>query len=99
MRRALGVLIIVSALVFSILPAGINAQGGDGQIEGIVRDEQAAVLPGVTVTLRNQDSGVTRTTTTDSDGHYRFPALLPGTYSVKAELQGFAPQAAQNVTI
>jgi hypothetical protein len=99
MRRVLGVLLAVVALLVFIVPAGVAAQGGDGQIEGSVRDEQAAVLPGVTVTLRNQDSGVTRTTTTDSDGRYRFPALAPGTYSVKVELQGFAPQAAQNATI
>jgi len=43
---------------------------GTGQIEGVVRDEQGGVLPGATLSLRNADSGVTRTVTSESDGRY-----------------------------
>ena len=49
--------------------------------------------------MRNQESGVARTTVTGPDGHYRFPALPPGTYSVTAELAGFASQTAKDLTI
>jgi hypothetical protein len=81
------------------LPADARAQGGTGRIEGIVRDEQGGVLPGVTVVLRNQDSGVTRTLATESDGRYAFPALAPGQYQLRTELQGFTSQEAKNITI
>jgi hypothetical protein len=50
------------------------AQGSAGRIEGIVRDEQAGVLPGVAMTLRNQATGVTHTLTTEGDGRFVFAA-------------------------
>jgi hypothetical protein len=57
------------------------------------------VLPGVTVTLRNQESGVARTTTTETYGRYRFPALGPGRYTMRIELSGFAAVEAHDLTI
>src|SRR5436309_5634750 len=75
------------------------AQGAGGQIEGTVRDEQAAVLPGATVTLRNEQTGVTRVAVSDGNGQYRFPALAPGTYGLRIELQGFATAEAKDLTI
>ncbi len=75
------------------------AQGAGGQIEGTVRDQQSAVLPGATVTLRNDQTGVVRVAVTETDGRYLFPALAPGTYSVKVELQGFATTETRNITI
>ena len=62
-----------------------------------MRDEQGGVLPGVTMTLRNQDTGVSRTLTTEADGRYRFPALAPGRYTLRAELSGFAHQEAPDI--
>ena len=92
--------ILALALFVSLsVPSALFAQGGNGQVEGIVRDQQGGVLPGVTMVLRNQDTGVSRTTVTDADGHYRFPALLPGTYSVSAQIQGFAPETVKELTI
>jgi carboxypeptidase family protein len=91
------IIILLVLLVFvSVLP--LFAQG-TGQIEGVVRDEQSLVLPGVTVTLRNEDSGVTRTIVSRSDGGYAFPALLPGRYMLRAELTGFATQEVRDIII
>jgi hypothetical protein len=64
----------------------VAAQGPTGVIEGIARDEQGGVIPGVLMTLRNDGTGVTRTVVTEADGRYTFPALSPGTYTLKAEL-------------
>jgi Carboxypeptidase regulatory-like domain/TonB dependent receptor len=64
-----------------------------GTIAGTIKDQQGAVLPGVTVTLVGKQG--TRTATTDTMGNYRFPGLEPGLYSVTADLTGFA-KAAQN---
>ena len=59
-----------------VIPA--LAQGTNGGIAGTVADAQGGVLPGVTVTLRNADTGVARATVTEPDGRYRFPTLPSG---------------------
>jgi hypothetical protein len=61
----------------------------NGTLEGTVRDEQGALLPGVTVTLTNVDTGEQRVVVTNESGLYRAPLLSLGTYRVAAELQGF----------
>src|SRR5262249_9188598 len=82
---------LVAALATLFVPAGALAQSQaiNGSIEGVVRDGTGAVLPGVTVTLSNVDTGQQRTATSDSAGEYRAVLLSLGTYRIKAELQGF----------
>jgi hypothetical protein len=60
-----------------------------GTISGEVKDSTGAIVPGVTVTVINKDTNATRTTSSNAVGLYRFPALPPGPYSVKSELEGF----------
>ena len=60
-----------------------------GTITGEVKDASGGVIPGVTVTATNKATNAARTTTTNSAGLYDFPALQPGTYTVKSELEGF----------
>jgi len=60
-----------------------------GAIIGKVNDEEGATLPGVNVTVSSPNIMGDRTTVTDVNGRFRFPALPPGVYSVKAELPGF----------
>jgi hypothetical protein len=57
-------------------------------MRGAVRDAQG-VIPGVTVTLTNEATGVSRDTVTNDSGEYSFPALDPGSYMVKATVAGF----------
>ena len=73
--------IMVAALLTFALPAHAQVVG---QIQGTVTDAQGAVLPGVSLTLRNVDTGVTRNTVSEGDGQYRFAGLQPGTYELKA---------------
>ena len=70
-----------------------------GVIQGIVADAQGGVLPGVTLTLRNTETGVVRTTVSESDGQYRFAGLQPAVYDLKAELPGFATVAVDRLTV
>jgi hypothetical protein len=70
-----------------------------GQIQGTVTDAQGGVLPGVSLTLRNTETGAARTTVSESDGQYRFAGLQPGIYALKAELQGFATIEVERMTI
>ncbi|MGH9346902.1 MAG: TonB-dependent receptor [Vicinamibacterales bacterium] len=73
-------------------PAPLSAQGGvaTASVAGRATDETGAILPGVTVTVTNQATNQSRMVVTDSGGVYRFSGLTPSTYSVTAELQGFA---------
>jgi Carboxypeptidase regulatory-like domain/TonB-dependent Receptor Plug Domain len=84
MRRRLS--FVFAVLLAFAAPALGQLQGGN--ITGTVADEQGAVLPGVTVTVKGLDA--TQTTTTDDNGQFRFLNLAPGPYSITATLQGFA---------
>jgi hypothetical protein len=81
---------LLTALVLVALAATpALAQLDRGQIAGFVKDESGAVVPGATVTVTSTQTGFTRTTVTDANGYYVFPAMTPGMYDVSAELQGF----------
>ena len=73
------------------LAAGALAQTFQGGVRGIIRDADGGVLPGVSVTLENDDTGVSRTSVSNAVGEYSFANVQPGTYTVRAELSGFAP--------
>src|SRR5205809_932456 len=76
-----------------IAPAPVGADITRFDLSGSVTDATGGVLPGVTVTLKNVDTGFLRTTVTDADGRYSFNAVPPtGKWILSAELQGFAPQ-------
>lgn len=68
-------------------------------INGRIVDQNGAVLPGVAVTVTNTASGVARATVTNAEGLYIVPALLPASYAVRVELQGFAPQTRDGVQL
>src|SRR5687767_3896666 len=66
---------------------------------GRILDQGDAVLPGVTVTVTNQNTGVVRTTVTNAEGLYFMPGLEPGVYRISTELPGFAPSTRDNLTL
>ena len=66
-----------------------SAQQGTTEIRGKVTDSQKAAVPGATVTIRNQDTGMFRETITGADGTYFISAVTPGRYEATFELQGF----------
>src|SRR6185369_11147131 len=69
-----------------------------GTLSGRATDESGGALPGVTVELRSNEKGFTRTTVTDAAGAFNFAQLPPGSYTVKATISGFDPtEAAGNV--
>ena len=70
-------------------PAAAQSTAINGTIEGTIVDQQKGVLPGVTVTVTNLDTGDTRVVVTNESGLYRAPLLPLGTYRVTAELEGF----------
>lgn len=76
-----------------VLPLTAAAQLDTGTIVGRVRDVSGAVLPGVTVTLTQEATGVVTSTVTNNAGEYVFPGQRIGRYTVAAELEGFKKSA------
>ncbi len=81
---------VVSVLVVVVWLAGaVFAQESRGTIIGRVADSTGAVLPGVKVEINNTATNVTTAATTNEDGRFSVPFLLPGAYRVTAEKTGF----------
>ena len=79
---------ILFALVMGAVTAGAQVVGGS--INGVVHDKTGAALQGVTVTVRQIETGATRTLITDGDGRFSAPSLPVGNYTVSAKSEGFA---------
>jgi len=87
---------LLCALVAGAGPAHAQATS---TFNGRILDQGDAVLPGVTVTVTNVNTGVVRTTVTNAEGAYFMPGLNAGVYLVTAELAGFANATRENVTL
>ena len=68
-------------------------------IVGTVYDKEKTPLPGAAVTIQSTSLMGLRKAITESDGSFRFPALPPGIYTIKAELQGFKMVVQENVRL
>src|SRR2546427_9284936 len=86
--------VLLTALVLALAAAAsLRADVTRFDLAGTVTDRTGGVLPGVTITLKNADTGFNRSTVTDGQGRYSFAALNPtGKWKLSVELQGFAPQ-------
>jgi len=88
--------IILFALIALILVASSAfAQANNGSVGGVVQDASKALIPGVTITLTNTQTGVVDSRLTNESGAYSFPSVLPGTYKLTGDLTGFR-QAVQS---
>ncbi len=74
----------------AIAPAGIFAQGTTATLGGTVADRTGAVIPNATIQLKNEGSGDTRNTVSNSAGVFSFPALPVGNYDVSVTAPGFS---------
>ena len=82
-----------------VLVSPLHAQTGDGSLRGYVRDDQGGVLPGVAVTAQSPALLAPVATVSDSGGYYRLINLPPGTYSLTAELTGFATTRREGIVM
>jgi outer membrane receptor protein involved in Fe transport len=85
--------LLIAALVAVAAPT-FAQPAQTGTISGVVNDTTGGALPGVTVTIASQDRGFTRSTVTDENGRYVFPAVPIGPYQITATLQGFETASA-----
>ena len=86
MRPSMFWIALIGHLLLATSPAG--AQDYRGRVQGTVLDASQGALPGATVTLTNDATGVAVTFVTDTDGRYIFDFVDPGTYTITAELAG-----------
>jgi len=91
-------LAILALVLFGTSPLAF-AQSGTGTIDGRVLDPQKSPVPGVTVTAKNVNTGLTRSAVSSGNGSFHFDALPAGSYDVTAELQGFSRQNHQGVLV
>jgi hypothetical protein len=76
-----------------------QSQSTTGVIEGIVYDQSGAIIADATVTVRQKEIGLERTTRTDDSGRYRAVLLPLGTYSLEVQKQGFARYIGENIEL
>ena len=69
------------------------------QLTGTVQDASGGVIPGAQVTLTDEATGATRIVQTNRHGLYAFPALVPGTYTVKVSAKGFQPEQVTGIEL
>lgn len=81
------------------LQQGAAAQQGTAACHGRTVDEQGGALPGVTVVLRGQGTGLFRQSVSGADGSFSFQAMTPGIYVLEAELSGFQKFTESNVRL
>ena len=89
--------IAVAALLLLVASGTAFAQLQTGNLYGTVTDDQGSALPGVTVTLSG--SGAPQVQVTNAQGQFRFLGLAPGSYALKAELEGFSTIDYPNIVI
>ena len=89
------------AVVSMLLLGAVSAfgQANTGAIVGTVHDDSGAVMPGVSVTIRNEGTNIGRTVTTTASGDYSAPLLPPGSYEVSAEIMGFNKAVVRSVQL
>ncbi len=91
--------LLLTCVLWMVCSGVAWAQFETGSITGTVRDRSGAVLPAVTVTLRNLDTGVQQSGLTNESGVYEFFTLRVGRYAVRAELDGFAPVTVEDLAL
>ena len=93
--------VITLALFFSMFAVqnGFAQGGSNGSVGGVVQDSSSALIPGVTVTLTNTQTGVVDTRLTNESGVYNFPSVPPGTYKLSGDLTGFTSDIKNNIAV
>lgn len=81
--------LLYTFLLLVAIPIGALAQVSRGTVLGTVKDPSGAVIPGVTITVVNEETGLSRTLITDETGSFTAELLPVGKYRVQAELSGF----------
>src|SRR5262245_40859666 len=86
--RRVALAVLTTAFLLAVSVSHVAAQGFTGGIRGAVKDS-GGVIPGAEVTLTNEATNISRSTSSNNDGEYNFPNLAPGNYALKVTLTGY----------
>src|SRR5712672_3151999 len=81
------------------LASHAGAQTSGATLSGTVTDQSGGVVPQATISIKSIVTGIVRTNTTNTAGFYVSPNILPGTYEVRAEAQGFSSEVQTSITL
>lgn len=96
-RLAVCLSILLATLFTSNTP--VLAQAATGRLAGVIKDPSGALVPGGRITIKNLESGTTKSTTTDQQGRYVFDSVQAGRYEASATASGFAQSVRNDVTV
>ena len=96
MRKLLFSVIVLCTVLFA---GNVLGQSSNASLSGTVSDIAKALIPGVSIIATNTATGVVSTGVTNETGTYNIPSLLPGVYSVSAELPGFQTRTFTDVRL
>ena len=99
MNRVVQRLLVLSLAVCVFSPHAYAQGSGTTSLSGVVTDTDGGVIPGATVVVKNDATGVSYETTSTSTGAYNVPSIDPGTYTVTVSLSGFKTAVVNNVRI
>jgi len=92
--------LVLATLVLALLfTSAVSAQDVRGRVQGIVTDASGAVIPGAKVTLRNVNTAVEVSRSSNDTGQYLFDFVLPGSYEMRVENEGFRTFVQQNILV
>ncbi len=100
-----GLTLRIGAIVLALLVAsgglagGARAQAVGAALSGLITDERGGPVPSATVSIKNLGTGAVREVSSNGDGLYSAPNLLPGTYEVRVAAQGFQTSVQKDVRL
>lgn len=98
--RITRILSLMALLAVFLLPGTLPAQtGGEGGLQGTVTDSTGAAVPGATVVVTNQGTGIQLSRQTTADGLYTVSPIPPGIYSVSVKREGFQEFQQKNLSV
>ncbi len=99
MRRRAVCVAVMTLLSICVSALSALGQGALAEINGSVADPSGSVVPGATITLTEEGTGLVRTVLSNETGRFVLPAVTPGRYTVRAELTGFQTQTRTGITV
>ncbi len=100
--RIVGQIVCVLLLALALVVTGTqsaNAQGGTGQIKGVVTDPTGAVVPGAKITVTSLETGFSRVTVSGGDGSFLIPSMPPSHYQVEVLALNFQRLVRSPITV
>lgn len=91
--------VILAIAMMAVSQVVLFGQSINGSISGTIVDQQKAAVPGAVITVKNNETGLERTVTTNDDGGFRISSLPIGTYLVRVDKSGFSPLSKESVQV